>query len=111
MRPSSMVPLSKVKVKRVEGQLVLFIAGKKQQRPPFHSTLAVLERLSTHKGTIVPYALLTLVMESKSPGDPRSLHVLRQYIRELKILFRKERIAAYIAVAETVGYGLCESYT
>ena len=106
MNQRLIVPLAKVRIKRADGKLVLFIDGKRKQGP-HQRTLKLLECLLAHRGRIVPYELISWVMD-RSTHDDRSLHVLRQYILALKTLFRKERIAAYIAVAETVGYGLCE---
>ena len=101
------VPLAKVQVKRRQGRLVLFIEGQRKEGVS-QRILALLECFLSHKGEIVPYELLPSVMESRSPYGPRFLHNLRQSIRELKILFREERIDDYFAVAEFVGYGLFE---
>jgi DNA-binding winged helix-turn-helix (wHTH) protein len=106
MPQSPIAALAKVRVKRNKKEYMLFIQGKRKQASP--RAIVLVECFLSYKGKIVPYELLFSVMKWRSVRGRRFLHRLRQYIRELKMLFRRERIAAYFAVAELVGYGLCE---
>lgn len=103
---STIVPLAKVHVMRHKNEFILVIRGKRKHAS--QRAIALIECFLDYRGKIVPYELLFSVLKWRSGRARRLLHRLRQHIRDLKILFRHERIAAYFAVAELVGYGLCE---
>jgi DNA-binding response OmpR family regulator len=106
MRKSNGIPLSTVRVIRGTGGSRLYIGKKRVTLPPGRHT-NLIECFLTHAGRVVPYETLSAAMQWGA-ADERFRHCLRQYILQLRTILRKEKVHAHFAVAESVGYALCE---
>ena len=67
---------------------------------------ALLACLRNHRGRVVPYKRLVQILGYRS-RHPAQLHVLRQYLMEVKRALAASRSPYVLAVAEGVGHALC----
>jgi DNA-binding response OmpR family regulator len=81
--------------------------GRKQISLPAGRQINLIECFLNHAGRVVPYETLSAAMQWHGTTE-RFRHCLRQYILQLRMIFRKEKVRAHFAVAEGVGYALCE---
>jgi DNA-binding response OmpR family regulator len=106
MPKSLRIPLSRVRIVRgVAGSMLL--VGNKRIELPAGKYLSLIECFLSHAGRIVSYKRLAAAMNWRGVGD-RFRHCLRQYILQLRTVFRRAKVHAHFAVAEGVGYALCE---
>lgn len=106
MRKSDGIPLSRVRVIRGTAGSRLHV-GKKRVSLPAGRHIDLIECFLSHAGRVVPYETLSATMKWNG-ADERFRPCLRQYILQLKIILYKENVHAHFAVAESVGYALCE---
>ena len=106
MRKSNGIPLSRVRVIRGMAGSGLHVGKKRVTLPPGRHT-NLIECFLTHAGRVVPYETLSAAMKW-GKADKRFRHCLRQYILQLRTNLRKEKVHAHFAVADSVGYALCE---
>ena len=67
---------------------------------------ALLACLRNCRGRVVPYKRLVQILGYRS-GRPAQLHVLRQYMVEVKRVLAASGSPYVLAVAKGVGYALC----
>jgi DNA-binding response OmpR family regulator len=70
--------------------------------------IKIVECLLSQSGRVVTYEELARTMKWGGTRDDGFKHCLRQYIHQMKSVFRKAEIHAHFTVAEGVGYSLCE---
>jgi DNA-binding winged helix-turn-helix (wHTH) protein len=99
-------PLSKVRVVQKAEGATLYI-GTKHISALATRHIELIECFLNQSGRIIPYERLAATMKWRSTGK-RFRHCLQQCIRQLKMILRKERVRAHFAVADDIGYALCE---
>jgi hypothetical protein len=67
---------------------------------------ALLACLESCHGSVAPYQRLCRILGYKSAG-PRQLHLLRQYMSQMRRILAARRAPYVLAVAKGVGYALC----
>jgi DNA-binding XRE family transcriptional regulator len=95
------VPLITIQ-RKTNGRLVPLVSGRR-----WNKLEAVAECLLDNLGRAVSYKRLVTVIGRKS-DNPTSRHLLRQYISVLREMLVEGRSPYVIAVAQEVGYCLCE---
>jgi DNA-binding XRE family transcriptional regulator len=90
--------------RKANGRLVPSVSGGKSAPSQIE---AVAECLLDNLGRAVSYKRLVTVIGRKS-DNPTSRHLLRQYISLLREMLLKSNSPYVIAVAQEVGYCLCE---
>jgi len=88
--------------RKANGRLVPLVSGYRWSKLE-----AVAECLFDNLGRAVSYKRLVIVIGRKS-DNPTSRHLLRQYISVLRAMLLDSNSPYVIAVAQEVGYCLCE---
>jgi DNA-binding response OmpR family regulator len=82
--------------------------GKKRISIPFGHHIDLIEHFLIDAGRVIPYETLSAAMKWRGTAEDFR-HCLRQYILQLRIILRQEKVDAHFAVVGGVGYALCES--
>lgn len=105
MRKSVRIPLPRVRVVRGVAGSTLHVGKKRISVAERH--IYLIECFLSDPGRVIPYETLGTVMKwGGRTGGFR--HCLRQYVLQLRMILRKEKVHAHFAVAEGIGYALCE---
>jgi DNA-binding response OmpR family regulator len=81
--------------------------GKKRISVPTGRHINLIECFLNHAGRVVPYEILSAAMKWRGTEEGFK-HCLRQYILQLRMILRNEKVHAHFAVAGGIGYALCE---
>jgi DNA-binding response OmpR family regulator len=111
--PNSRNGLSRVRVVNGMAGPVLYVGKTRIERLADGKNLTerhikIVECLLRQSGRVVPYEELARTMKWDRRRDEGFKHCLRQYIHQMKIVFRKAEVQAHFAVADGIGYTLCE---